>query len=469
MYTDYPVSKILRQLDRDNLLPAIIFRSARKQCDQDLTQLTKKSYLQIKPEHQKDIENRIAELVLQYSWDFEILKNHEQYKTLIHFAAGAHHAGQLLTWRLMLEELMTSGLLRMLIATGTVAAGVDFPARTVVVTAHSKRGHLGFNTLASSEFQQMSGRAGRRGKDSVGFCLVAPNPYADARVISEIDKSPPEPLRSAYFASPSSILNLLKYRSIEDLKFIVKNSLGGFVDQTEALKIIEEADKEELKLAGIPENDANFKRIVKKVRRLKRNAEELVNKQMTELEITLQALKNLGHVNATGGLTEKGTWTAELCTSIVLELSEFIEDFLLNDCSTLELVGIVASISGDAHRSYLRIKNTVVKKDKLEALASKVQLVKDMYQVKNFERGIEVLPDAASTVETWVQASSWGEFSALLKLSGVTEGDAARLITQTADHLQQISRLGTTHFELAQQAKEARDLLLRPPLSEVII
>ena len=57
----------------------------------------------------------------------------------------------------------------------------------------------------------------------------------------------------------------------------------------------------------------------------------------------------------------------------------------------------------------------------------------------------------------------------MLISDGVAEGDAARLITQTAEQLNQIARLSRTHKELADRAFEARLLLLRPPLTEVVL
>ena len=46
---------------------------------------------------------------------------------------GAHHAGQLPSWKILLEQLMTAGLLEAVFATTTVAAGVNFPARTIAL------------------------------------------------------------------------------------------------------------------------------------------------------------------------------------------------------------------------------------------------------------------------------------------------------------------------------------------------
>ena len=59
---------------------------------------------------------------------------------------------------------------------------------------------------------------------------------------------------------------------------------------------------------------------------------------------------------------------------------------------------------------------------------------------------VEVLPHAALTVITWMDADSWPEFAGLLRLSGVADGDVARLVSQTADHLNQLTRLETVSY-----------------------
>ncbi len=171
------IAQVVTELDRHNLMPCIVFRSSRNQCDVDAERAHTNPRLHLPPTHQRDIKVKIQEILHTYDMDADLVFSHPHYKALVTTGIGAHHAGQLLMWRLMLEELMAAGVLRVLVATGTVAAGVDFPARTVVITAHSKRGAEGFNPLTASEFQQMSGRAGRRGKDTVGFCVAAPSAF----------------------------------------------------------------------------------------------------------------------------------------------------------------------------------------------------------------------------------------------------------------------------------------------------
>ncbi len=464
MQGEFPVTKIVTELSRDNLLPAILFRTSRKQCDQDIERLADITRLHLDANRQEILKQEVSKAVAKYGLDLSVIELHLHYSTLLKTGIGAHHAGQLLAWRLLLEELMTRGVLQLMVATGTVAAGVDFPARTVIVTAHSKRGTEGFNNLTSSEFQQMSGRAGRRGKDTVGICLIAPGPYCDARVLYDIARRPPEPLRSAYFAAPATVLNLLKHRNVDELFYTVNRSLAAFTDKRAAQKLrLEATQTAEEAPAG--ETSEREKKRIKRARRLEREADELEFKQNNLLKTSLSGLEGLGYVQ-NGILSAKGLWAAELCTSIVLELSEAIGDFLFSEITTQELVGLVASIAGDPHRMYFSLMKNPIPKEKFSALAKIVARVADNYKGSPFANEVKVQPDAAITVMTWMDAQSWEEFSSLLRLQGVAEGDASRLITQTADHLHQISRLHESHPDLARQAGEARLVLLRPPITD---
>lgn len=466
MYEEFPVSKMLWELERDSLLPAILFRTSRRQCDADLLALNRLRKGKLPEDVQDSIRREIDAVIEKYQIPPEVVKLHPQFNVLVTVGAGAHHAGQLLAWRLLLEELMTRGVLRLMIATGTVAAGVDFPARSVIITAHSKRGPDGFQILSSSEFMQMSGRAGRRGKDSVGLCLVAPSPFSDARIINEVAKRPPEPLRSAYFASPSTVLNLLKFRNVDDLRYTVEKSLASFLDRKSAVGLRKEAEEKLEELRPDMKEEA-VRRIRKKSRRFEREAEILEKRQLTLLDNSLEGLRRLGYVEG-GSLTEKGGWAAELCTSLILELGEAISDFLFDDLTVEQLAGLVASIAGDPHRMYFNIKANPLEKSLYQKMAAVVERVRDAY-VTPVNAEVKVLPDAALTVITWMNTEEWGDFASLLRLSGVAEGDVARLVTQTADHLNQICRLNETHPYLAETALEARRRLLRPPLSDTVV
>lgn len=462
MRAELQIADLVSELEKNSLLPAIIFRTSRSQCDVDVQRAQEK--LSLHGRYRKLLQEKVEETIKKYDMDAELIRSHPHYKALMTSGVGAHHAGQLLLWRLLLEELMSAGVLRVLVATGTVAAGVDFPARTVVVTAHSRRGAEGFTTLTSAEFQQMSGRAGRRGKDTVGFCFGTSGPFCDARALLRISKRPPEPLISAYFPSPSTVLNLLRYRNVDDLRFTVEKSLAAFVDSREADEMLSEAEKLEKRASEVSESQD--KKLRKRVRRLRRQAEELSSRQMELLEQTLGGLQNLGYLEGSN-LSEKGFWAANLCTSLVLEIAEAIEGGLLKDLSAEQLVCVLASLCGDSHRQYLQGKTLPAKERTfvdLEQALIRVQRenIPGVYSER------EVIRDAGFSVVQWMHAESWHQYRGILLLSGVAEGDAARLITQTADHLNQILRLSESHPQLCFRAEEAKRLILRPPLTEVI-
>lgn len=464
---EYPVRTILAQLERDSLLPGILFRTARKQCDTDIEALATGRATHLPKLRQEQIEDAADVVLAKYQFMPEVVRTHPQYAALIRTGAGAHHAGQLLPWRLLLEELMAQGLLRLLIATGTVAAGVDFPARSVVITSHSKRGSEGFRVLLASELQQMAGRAGRRGKDTVGLCFVAPSLFCDGRVIHEVANRPPEPLRSAYFAAPSTVLNLLKFRNVDDLDYTVARSLASFLDRKsgqglrgEAATIVTEVEREN------PEGEKR-KRLEKRARRLVREAEMLEARQTTQLHQSLRGLETLGFLEK-GALSAKGLWAAELCTSLVLELAEMIETGLLTGSSPEQMVAIVSSLSGDPHRQYFSIKRSPLESSEAKALDEIVVRVRKAYD-SPLTSELRVVPDASTAAVEWMHAANWEEFVSLVNLAGAAQGDVARLITQTADHLNQIGRLHHTHPQLAETADQARRVLLRPPLSDALI
>jgi len=479
------IADIISELQRHSMMPAIVFRTARAQCDTDVQHAHNSRDLHLPAPEQLELQKTVQKIVARYEMEPEIITSHPHYASLLKTAVGAHHAGQLLLWRLLLEELMSAGQLRILVATGTVAAGVDFPARTVVVTAHSKRGAEGFANLTASEFQQMSGRAGRRGKDTVGFCLAAPAPFCDARTVLKIAKRPPEPLVSQYFPGPSTVLNLLRYRNVDDLKFTVQRSLASFHDRKQAVIHVREAEEllesapravkeryrsmtegssegeEEVGMAGLSKEQ---KRLLKRVRRLKRQSKELEDKQLALLETALVGLRSLGYLDGST-LSQKGYWGANLCTTYVLEISEIIESGMLDAASAEELVAVLSSFCGDEHRTYLDTKSSLLSREKEEKLQSIFARIQG-HHMPGVSEGLKSLPAAANTVVTWMHAKDWHEFRSLLILKGVAEGDAARLITQTAEQLNQLTRLYQSHPQLSLRAEEAKRRILRPPLTD---
>ncbi|GMV51120.1 MAG: hypothetical protein AMXMBFR67_26630 [Nitrospira sp.] len=173
-------------------------------------------------------QDQIAGVLTQVITQFPSIAEHPLIETVQRIGVAAHHAGHLPSWKIAVEELMRSGCLDAVFATTTLAAGVDFPARTVVVTQSSIRKARDFTDLTASEIQQLAGRAGRRGKDLVGFAVITPSPYIDLTVLTKGLTGQPEAIHSQFVITYPMVLNLLKAHPREHIQSILGKSFAQF-------------------------------------------------------------------------------------------------------------------------------------------------------------------------------------------------------------------------------------------------
>ncbi|HEX8492787.1 MAG TPA: hypothetical protein VF658_08105 [Pyrinomonadaceae bacterium] len=219
---EMPPAQLLAALKSYDLLPAIVFLPTRRRCDEAASEAA----LQRRDDRAERRDARRA-IMREFVAEHPEVRGHRHWDTIIKGGVAAHHAGHIPAWKLAIERLMTRGLLDAIFATATVAAGVDFPARTVVITNVDARTGSGWRLLSASELQQMTGRAGRRGRDRVGFIVAAPGLHQDPERIAELLESPPDPLQSQFRATYSTLLNLLDaYKGFGQVREIAERSFA---------------------------------------------------------------------------------------------------------------------------------------------------------------------------------------------------------------------------------------------------
>src|SRR6187431_2954916 len=219
---EMPPATLLGALGSYNLLPAIVFMPTRRRCDQAASETALMR-------RDANNERREARRDFMRSWveQHPEIRGHRHWDTIIRGGVASHHAGHIPAWKLVIEKLMSAGLLDAIFATATVAAGVDFPARTVVLTGADARTGSGWRQLTASELQQMTGRAGRRGRDRVGFVVAAPGLHQDPQRIVELLRAKPDPLISQFRATYSTLLNLLDaYGNFAQVREIAEKSFA---------------------------------------------------------------------------------------------------------------------------------------------------------------------------------------------------------------------------------------------------
>jgi ATP-dependent RNA helicase HelY len=287
-----PFGEILAVLRKYNLLPAIFFLKSRANCD-DAIDLCSANTRHNK--YSKEMLNkRIDELLTLHPH----LARHNHLWHLRNLGVGSHHSGQLPLWKLMVEDLMTKGLLEAVFATSTVAAGVNVPARSIIFLNSDRYNGHNFVPLTATELHQMTGRAGRRGMDNIGFAVVIPGRFLDTPLIATLLKSPPEDVLSQIRIDFSMVLNLLLSHNPEEIKELLLRSFANYLNLAHRDKGVkdrlEETGKQLMKflplsLCSSPESVLTLSR--KRVA-IKKNIRK-IGEEKKRLEATLSKIANL--------------------------------------------------------------------------------------------------------------------------------------------------------------------------------
>ncbi len=217
------VSRLMEVLREANLLPAIFFLKSRSDCEKAISLCAPAPVSEERGDNDS-FKERLDELLE----DYPFLRRHQHLSILQSARVGAHHGGQLPHWKLLLEKLMQEGYLEAIFSTSTVAAGVNFPARTVVIPQSDRFNGKEFVELSATDLLQMTGRAGRRGMDEIGFVCVVPGPHMDPLLIHDLLRSTPDPIDSQIRINHSMVLNLLLSHSPEEIRGLFAASMATF-------------------------------------------------------------------------------------------------------------------------------------------------------------------------------------------------------------------------------------------------
>ena len=223
---------VLAVLSSRNMLPAIYFLFSRRGCEESM--IRARGIPLLTPEEEEELRKEVEAAVKENP----NLQNHPHLPYLFE-GMSVHHAGMLPSWKGMIERLFQKGLLKVVFATETLAAGINMPARTTVISSISKRGNEGHRNLTASEFLQMSGRAGRRGMDEVGHVVVLNHPFESVDEAAKLAVAPPDPLSSRFTPSYGMVLNLLQRHTIEEAQDLLERSFGQYLlnEQLEPLYV----------------------------------------------------------------------------------------------------------------------------------------------------------------------------------------------------------------------------------------
>ncbi|MDQ3706140.1 MAG: DEAD/DEAH box helicase [Chloroflexota bacterium] len=245
--------EIVEELERADLLPAIYFQFSRRDCEAAAEIC---SMIRLKAMRDRRTVQSINEVLASYMERLTPEDRKLQQVQFITYLArrgfGFHHAGLLPILKQLVEELFNKSLMRVVFATDTLALGVNMPARTVVIGGMSKYDGVSRRPLIPNEFQQMSGRAGRRGIDEQGHVVLPYSPWVTFHEALNIATGPLRPVESAFTMRYNSVLNLWDAPKGERVLTVMRASLLNFQQSRRLRDLEQELEEEEARLAEVP-------------------------------------------------------------------------------------------------------------------------------------------------------------------------------------------------------------------------
>lgn len=414
-YRSYKSSfnEFIKYLNEKNLFPCIFFSFSRKKCEEYAKCLVPKL---TSHEEDKEIKRIIDKYMTGMFKDYAKLNQSVVLTNLLYKGYGFHHSGLVHPLKEIQEILFSKGLIKILFATETFSVGVNMPTRTVVFTELSKFDGFskGMRNLNTSEYIQMAGRSGRRGKDANGTVIYYPmrgvlEPYeirgmmlgSTTKILSKLklntqfllkvlqspnydildfvnesllgkeDSNINASLEVKYNDLLSSIsnkeqfVNMIKHKEEVEKYFELINKVGS-TRGNKRKKIERELlnFKQDKNIMNDINLQIDYNKLVDESRKIKQTIDK--NSLHIELEVSKRYLMDVGFLMNTGkvlneldrsDLTRKGLMGSEINECNEILLTEIIDNDLFDNLSVEEICGILGIFIESKEDNELSVKD----------------------------------------------------------------------------------------------------------------
>ena len=281
-------------LKENNNLPCIFFIFSRKKCKQYAKYITINL---INHEERAEIEKIFNYNIRKLTNEPDRMSQIYETKELLMKGIGIHHSGLIPLLKEIIEIIFSKGLIKLLFATETFAVGVNMPTKTVVFTELSKRDDNGYREVYTNEYMQMSGRAGRRGLDTIGTVIYFPiKNMLEKHEITSVMLGKTCFIESKFMLDCKFVLKVIQCKT-QDIIKMLSNSLLQQENDTEIMyskKLINELENSKNKEDIIDDKFIEFYELSEKLKNTISNKDKKkIRKTLKELENNLPYCKNL--------------------------------------------------------------------------------------------------------------------------------------------------------------------------------
>ena len=434
------VGRLLFQLRERRWLPAIYFIFSRAGCEAVLRRCLRDGIRFIDEHGASEVETAIAKTLSDYP---SIAPDSELNRLIfdgLRQGLGIHHAGMLAPLKRLTEVLFERGLVQVVFATETMSLGIHMPAKSVVIENLRKRSDFGFRTLRVGELTQMAGRAGRRGIDSKGMCLVVVEGREALNEALRLIKGEPEPIESRFKIGYSSAAMLIQsLHEPHAIRKTIERSFGQFQNR-QRIRLLE-AEGERL----MRRREGRGRHSRHSWPGLEQRTKQLALLQDNYWDEFLRITAILQHFGClkAGDLSSEGRLVATLRHDNELLVARVVFSGVLDGLTPAELAALLSCLSEESREGEVRSSWTLLKqqRDLQKRLQSMGRLAQELHEVQRTHQvTLPVSVQVGYLAASYRWASGEEDWAGLVRDTyGGHEGDLIRAFRRLIDLCRQLA------------------------------
>ena len=243
------IYRLVSMIMKKGFDPVIVFAFSKKECDSLSKQMAD---MDLVLEGEREMVDQIFEsAVTCLEPQDRALPQVAAMLPMLRRGIGVHHSGLLPILKEVVEILFQEGFLKVLFATETFSTGLNMPAKTVVFTNVRKFDGEGFRWISGGEYIQMSGRAGRRGKDDRGVVILMLDNKMQPATAKGMVKGKSDPLFSAFHVSFSMLINMARSAASVEPEALVAKTFAQYQAERAMPELLAKAERLEHQRAAI--------------------------------------------------------------------------------------------------------------------------------------------------------------------------------------------------------------------------
>ncbi len=285
--------EVVELLAEHEMLPAIYFIFSRAACDDAVAQCLREGKRLTTAEERRQIRAIAEDHVEPLSDDDLAVLDYGAWLSGLEAGYAAHHAGMVPPFKEAVEACFAAGLVKVVFATETLSLGINMPARTVVIEKLTKFTGERHEFLTPGEYTQLTGRAGRRGIDEVGYAVVLWSPFVPFDQIAGLAGARTYALTSSFRPTYNMAANLVRRYPPDEAHHLLNLSFAQFRADSDVVRLETQLDRSSAALRDARQAARCDRGDAEEYRRLIRAAEETGRPRSPQSAEVISALERI--------------------------------------------------------------------------------------------------------------------------------------------------------------------------------